>query len=64
MLQTTEQRSKRERLKEKRQAILQARLAKIRKRKMKMKGDDAEEDLKEEENEGRNTLCGKKVQLV
>uniref|UniRef100_A0A673CZC5 CCDC174 alpha/beta GRSR domain-containing protein n=1 Tax=Sphaeramia orbicularis TaxID=375764 RepID=A0A673CZC5_9TELE len=42
--QTTEQRSKRERLKEKRQAILQARLAKVRQRKMKKAKLDAEEE--------------------
>ncbi|KAM9813469.1 coiled-coil domain-containing protein 174 [Neosynchiropus ocellatus] len=48
--QTTEQRSKRERLKGKRQAILKARLAKIKQRKMKAKGEVAD-DAKEEENE-------------
>ncbi|XP_019941849.2 coiled-coil domain-containing protein 174 isoform X2 [Paralichthys olivaceus] len=50
--QTTEQRSKRERLKEKRQAILQARLAKVRQRKMKKtKLDGTEEEDREEEKE-------------
>nr|XP_057911086.1 coiled-coil domain-containing protein 174 isoform X2 [Doryrhamphus excisus] len=42
--QTTDQRSKRERLKEKKKAVLQARLAKIKQRKMKAKGVVAEED--------------------
>ncbi|GLD64400.1 coiled-coil domain-containing protein 174 [Lates japonicus] len=52
--QTTEQRSKRERLKEKRQAMLQARLAKVRQRKMKKsKLDGTEEEQREEENEGQ-----------
>lgn len=48
--QTTEQRNKRERLKEKRQALLQARLAKVRQRKKKAKldGDEDEEEPKEE----------------
>ncbi|XP_008292592.1 coiled-coil domain-containing protein 174 isoform X2 [Stegastes partitus] len=49
--QTTDQRTKRERLKEKRQAILQARLAKVRQRKKKAKLDGTEEEEKEEENE-------------
>ncbi|XP_026163001.1 coiled-coil domain-containing protein 174 [Mastacembelus armatus] len=50
--QTTGQRTKRERLKEKRQAILQARLAKVRQRKTKKaKLDGTEEEEKEEENE-------------
>ncbi|KAK2862200.1 hypothetical protein Q5P01_001733 [Channa striata] len=51
--QTTEQRTKRERLKEKRQAILQTRLAKVRQRKMK-KGnlDDTETEEREEDNKG------------
>ncbi|XP_037108190.1 coiled-coil domain-containing protein 174 [Syngnathus acus] len=47
--QTTDQRSKRERLKEKKKVILQARLAKIKQRKLKAKGG-VEEQL-EEENE-------------
>lgn len=48
--QTTDQRTKRERLKEKRQAVLQARLAKVRQRKMKKaKLDGTEEEEKEEE---------------
>nr|XP_020463434.1 coiled-coil domain-containing protein 174 [Monopterus albus] len=51
--QTTEQRTKRGRLKEKRQAVLQARLAKVRQRKMKKaKLDGTEEEEREEENEG------------
>ncbi|XP_071351545.1 coiled-coil domain-containing protein 174 [Trachinotus anak] len=52
--QTTEQRSKRERLKEKRQAILQARLAKVKQRKMKKTKLDGNEEAEreEEENEG------------
>ncbi|XP_076616752.1 coiled-coil domain-containing protein 174 [Chaetodon auriga] len=51
--QTTEQRTKREHLKEKRQAILQARLAKVRQRKMKKaKLDGTEDEQREEENEG------------
>ncbi|XP_023279207.1 coiled-coil domain-containing protein 174 [Seriola lalandi dorsalis] len=49
--QTTDQRSKRERLKDKKQAILQARLAKVRQRKMKTKLDGNEE-AEREENEG------------
>ncbi|XP_077385535.1 coiled-coil domain-containing protein 174 [Festucalex cinctus] len=49
--QTTDQRSKRERLKEKKKAILQARLAKIKQRKLKAKGGVAEEEQLEEENE-------------
>lgn len=49
--QTTDQRNKRERLKEKRQAMLQARLAKVRQRKMKKaKLDGTEEEPKEEQN--------------
>ncbi|XP_041638984.1 coiled-coil domain-containing protein 174 [Cheilinus undulatus] len=51
--QTTEQRNKREQLKDKRQAILQARLAKVRQRKMKKaKLDGAEDEHIEEEKEG------------
>ncbi|KAM9409021.1 coiled-coil domain-containing protein 174 [Pholidichthys leucotaenia] len=51
--QTTDQRIKRELLKEKRQAILQARLAKVKQRKMKAaKLDGTEEEEKQEENEG------------
>ncbi|KAM4588257.1 coiled-coil domain-containing protein 174 [Odontesthes bonariensis] len=55
--QTTDQRTKRERLKEKRQAILRARLSKVRQRKMKKaKADGTEEeeqnpDEEEEEEE-------------
>uniref|UniRef100_H2L7L1 Coiled-coil domain containing 174 n=1 Tax=Oryzias latipes TaxID=8090 RepID=H2L7L1_ORYLA len=46
--QTTDQRTKRERLKEKRQAILKARLAKVRQRKMKKaKLDGTEEESKD-----------------
>uniref|UniRef100_A0A8C6UKB3 Coiled-coil domain containing 174 n=1 Tax=Neogobius melanostomus TaxID=47308 RepID=A0A8C6UKB3_9GOBI len=48
--QTTEQRIKRERLKDKRQALLKARLAKVRQRKRKKAGiEDEEEDEPEEE---------------
>ncbi|CAN9511673.1 unnamed protein product [Ophioblennius macclurei] len=48
--QTTDQRTKRERLKDKRQAILKARLAKVRQRKnKKAKLDGTEEEDKEEE---------------
>ncbi|KAF3689793.1 Coiled-coil domain-containing protein 174 [Channa argus] len=51
--QTTDQRTKRERLKEKRQAILQTRLAKVRQRKMKKgKLDDTEIEERQEENKG------------
>lgn len=49
--QTTEQRNKRERLKEKRQVLLKARLAKVRQRKMKkakLDGIEDEEETKEE----------------
>nr|XP_061785680.1 coiled-coil domain-containing protein 174-like isoform X2 [Nerophis lumbriciformis] len=55
--QTTDQRSKRERLKEKKKAILQARLAKIKQRKIKAKGgvvseeEPVEEEKEEEEDE-------------
>ncbi|XP_055016840.1 coiled-coil domain-containing protein 174 isoform X2 [Boleophthalmus pectinirostris] len=52
--QTTDQRNKRERLKEKRQALLQARLAKVRqrkKKKAKLDGTEEEEEAKEEEKE-------------
>lgn len=49
-LQTTDQRTKRERLKEKRQAILKARLAKVRQRKMKK----AKLDGTEEESKGKS----------
>lgn len=53
VLQTTEQRTKREQLKDKRKAILQSRLAKIRKRKMKpAKLDGTDGELKAEDNEG------------
>uniref|UniRef100_A0A3Q2DRB5 Coiled-coil domain containing 174 n=1 Tax=Cyprinodon variegatus TaxID=28743 RepID=A0A3Q2DRB5_CYPVA len=53
--QTTDQRTKRERLKEKRQAMLRARLAKVRQRKKKAKMDGTEEEEKEEENQALNT---------
>ncbi|XP_072238363.1 coiled-coil domain-containing protein 174 [Leuresthes tenuis] len=52
--QTTDQRTKRERLKEKRQAILRARLSKVRQRKMKkakVDGTEEEEQNQEEEDE-------------
>lgn len=61
VLQTTDQRTKRERLKERKQAILQARLAKVRQRKMKKAKLDGTE---EEENEGSDLhgcLCRKFV---
>lgn len=52
-LQTTEQRTKREQLKEKRQAILQARLAKVRQRKIKKaKLDGTEDEPRDEGVEG------------
>lgn len=56
--QTTEQRSKRETLKAKRKGILQARLAKIKHRKMKGKLDGTEEDVGavEEEDEGTELI--------
>ncbi|KAM6928161.1 coiled-coil domain-containing protein 174 [Xenentodon cancila] len=51
--QTTDQRTKRERLKEKRQALLQARLAKVRQRKKKKsKLDGTEEEEGVEDNQG------------
>ncbi|KAM7422482.1 hypothetical protein PAMA_010500 [Pampus argenteus] len=56
--QTTDQRSKRERLKEKRQAILKARLAKVRQRKMKTNLDGTEEEQKEDEGEEEDELIG------
>ncbi|XP_061689022.1 coiled-coil domain-containing protein 174 [Syngnathoides biaculeatus] len=49
--QTTDQRSKRERLKEKKKAMLQARLTKIKQRKLKAKGVIVEEEQLAEENE-------------
>uniref|UniRef100_A0A8C3A4W6 Coiled-coil domain containing 174 n=1 Tax=Cyclopterus lumpus TaxID=8103 RepID=A0A8C3A4W6_CYCLU len=50
--QTTDQRTKREQLKDKRQAILRARLTKVRQRKMKKaKLDGTEDEQREEENE-------------
>uniref|UniRef100_A0A1A8KMB4 Coiled-coil domain containing 174 n=1 Tax=Nothobranchius kuhntae TaxID=321403 RepID=A0A1A8KMB4_NOTKU len=55
--QTTEQRTKRERLKDKRKAILQARLAKVRQRKKKkgkLDGTEEDENEKEEENPGED----------
>uniref|UniRef100_A0A1A7XRX3 Coiled-coil domain containing 174 n=1 Tax=Iconisemion striatum TaxID=60296 RepID=A0A1A7XRX3_9TELE len=55
--QTTEQRTKRERLKDKRKAILQARLAKVRQRKKKkgkLDGTEEEENEEEEENPGED----------
>ncbi|XP_053267834.1 coiled-coil domain-containing protein 174 isoform X2 [Pleuronectes platessa] len=59
--QTTEQRSKRERLKGKRQAILQARLAKVRQRKMrknKLDGTEDEDGDEEKEEEDESKLMG------
>lgn len=53
VLQTTEQRTKRKQLKDKRQAILKGRLAKVRQRKMKKaKLDGTEDEPREEEDEG------------
>lgn len=53
VIQTTDQRTKREQLKDKRQAILRARLTKVRQRKMKKaKLDGTEDEQREEENEG------------
>ncbi|KAL0978358.1 hypothetical protein UPYG_G00169460 [Umbra pygmaea] len=49
--QTTDQRSKREKLKEKRKAMLDARLAKVRQRKMKKSKLDGTEDLQEDEQQ-------------
>ena len=49
VLQTTEQRTKREQLKDKRQAIMKARLSKVRSRKTKKAKLDGTED---EDNEG------------
>ncbi|KAF1391584.1 hypothetical protein PFLUV_G00043620 [Perca fluviatilis] len=52
VLQTTDQRTKREHLKDKRQVILQARLAKVRQRKMKKaKLDGTEDEQRAEDNE-------------
>ncbi|XP_062256639.1 coiled-coil domain-containing protein 174 isoform X2 [Platichthys flesus] len=59
--QTTEQRSKRERLKGKRQAILQARLAKVRQRKIKknkLDGTEEEDGDEEKEEEDESKLMG------
>ena len=43
-IQTKDQRSKREKIKEKRKSILEAKLAKIKQRKLKQKGDTNEDD--------------------
>uniref|UniRef100_A0A8C4EZW8 Coiled-coil domain containing 174 n=1 Tax=Dicentrarchus labrax TaxID=13489 RepID=A0A8C4EZW8_DICLA len=59
--QTTEQRTKREQLKEKRQTILQARLAKVRQRKVKKVKLDGTEEEKEEEFPEVSTV--KKVEV-
>ncbi|KAG8007859.1 hypothetical protein GBF38_013571, partial [Nibea albiflora] len=56
--QTTEQRTKREKLKEKRQAILRARLAKVRQRKQKKAKLDGTEDEENEGEEGEDELIG------
>lgn len=67
LLQTTEQRSKREQLKEKRQAILRARLAKVRQRKMKKaKLDGTEDEPQDVEVEGEKShlLCPLSVFLA
>lgn len=51
-VQTTDQRTKRENIKEKRKAMLEARLAKLRQKKMKK----SKEDGAEEENTGKSWL--------
>ncbi|KAK6474095.1 coiled-coil domain-containing protein 174-like [Huso huso] len=57
--QTTEQRAKREKLKGTRKAMLDARLAKVRQRKMKkLKGDGAEEELDVADNEVEKEIVG------
>uniref|UniRef100_UPI0037E94992 coiled-coil domain-containing protein 174 isoform X2 n=1 Tax=Semicossyphus pulcher TaxID=241346 RepID=UPI0037E94992 len=59
--QTTEQRTKREQLKDKRQAILQARLAKVRQRKTKkakLDGTEDEQREEEKEEEGEDEYIG------
>ncbi|TKS71596.1 Coiled-coil domain-containing protein 174 [Collichthys lucidus] len=56
--QTTEQRTKREKLKEKRQAILHARLAKVRQRKLKKAKLDGPEDVENEGEEAEDELIG------
>ncbi len=43
-IQTKDQRSKREKIKEKRKTILEAKLAKIKQRKLKQRGDTNEDD--------------------
>ncbi|XP_067855074.1 coiled-coil domain-containing protein 174 [Heptranchias perlo] len=56
--QTMDQRTKREKLKEKRKVMLNARLARVRQRKMKkLKGDGTEDtaELPEQDNEGEET---------
>ncbi|KAJ0068483.1 hypothetical protein NL108_008430, partial [Boleophthalmus pectinirostris] len=65
--QTTDQRNKRERLKEKRQALLQARLAKVRqrkKKKAKLDGTEEEEEAKEEEKEQEAEVLEEDVPVV
>uniref|UniRef100_A0A4W5QQT0 Coiled-coil domain containing 174 n=1 Tax=Hucho hucho TaxID=62062 RepID=A0A4W5QQT0_9TELE len=57
--QTTDQRSKRDQLKEKRKTLLEARLAKVRQRKMKAKLDGTEDDQGDEHNqEEKGDLIG------
>lgn len=66
-LQTTEQRSKREQLKEKRQAVLKARLAKVRQRKMKKAKLDGEEvkgqDVEVEGGKSLRLCCSSPFQV-
>nr|XP_006630781.1 PREDICTED: coiled-coil domain-containing protein 174 [Lepisosteus oculatus] len=57
--QTMDQRTKREKLKQKRKALLDARLAKVRQRKMKkINLDGTEEELAVEDKEGEEELIG------
>ena len=57
-IQTTDQRTKRENIKEKRKAMLEARLAKLRQKKMKK----SKEDGAEEENKGISWLIVSELQ--
>lgn len=57
-IQTTDQRTKRENIKEKRKAVLEARLAKLRQKKMKKSEDDGAE----EENKGISWLMVSELQ--
>ncbi|KAM4651772.1 coiled-coil domain-containing protein 174 [Discoglossus pictus] len=65
--QTEDQRLKRENLKAKRRAMLQARLSKLRQRKMKMKGEGVEETPEQEEEDEviePEEPAAKKVEVV